>query len=135
MFNFETPFPGRNSVPPSFVSFFAFYIFSYLLSKTMGCFFWVPDVLCQHSEVVLWKLLNVQMIFWWICERESGLSILFLLHLRTAPRLHWFYLTFFKVFLNTTNSFRAGSHTDIGKALWSLTINCVLDYIVLNNAT
>ena len=34
---FKTPFPGRNSVPPSFVSFFVFYIFSYLLSKT-GCF-------------------------------------------------------------------------------------------------
>ena len=35
---FKTPFPGRNSIPPSFVSFFVFYIFSYLLSKTMGCF-------------------------------------------------------------------------------------------------
>ena len=35
---FKTPFPGRNSVPPSFVSFFVFYIFSYLLSKKMGCF-------------------------------------------------------------------------------------------------
>ena len=35
---FKTPFPGRNSVPPSFFSFFVFYIFSYLLSKTMGCF-------------------------------------------------------------------------------------------------
>ena len=35
---FKTPFPGRSSVPPSFVSFFVFYIFSYLLSKTMGCF-------------------------------------------------------------------------------------------------
>ena len=35
---FKTPFPGRSSVPPSFASFFVFYIFSYLLSKTMGCF-------------------------------------------------------------------------------------------------
>ena len=35
---FKTPFPGRSSIPPSFVSFFVFYIFSYLLSKTMGCF-------------------------------------------------------------------------------------------------
>ena len=25
--------------------------------------FWVPDVLCQHSEVVLWNLLSVQMFF------------------------------------------------------------------------
>ena len=28
----------KRSVPPSFVSFFVFYIFSYVLSKTMGCF-------------------------------------------------------------------------------------------------
>ena len=35
---FKTPFLGRSSVPPSFVSFFVFYSFSYLLSKTMGCF-------------------------------------------------------------------------------------------------
>ena len=33
-----TPFPGRVSVPSSFVSLFMFYILSYLLSKTMGCF-------------------------------------------------------------------------------------------------
>ena len=25
--------------------------------------FWVPDVLWQHSEVVLWNLLSVQMFF------------------------------------------------------------------------
>ena len=35
---FKTPFPGWSSVPPSFVSFFVFYIFSYLLLKTTGCF-------------------------------------------------------------------------------------------------
>ena len=35
---FKTPFLERSSVPTSFVSFFVFYIFSYLLSKTMGCF-------------------------------------------------------------------------------------------------
>ena len=35
---FKTPFPGRSSVPTSFVSVFVFYIFSYLLSKTAGCF-------------------------------------------------------------------------------------------------
>ena len=33
----KIPFPGRSSIPTSFV-FFDFYIFSYLLSKTMGCF-------------------------------------------------------------------------------------------------
>ena len=25
--------------------------------------FWVPDILCQHSEVVLWNLLSVEMFF------------------------------------------------------------------------
>ena len=35
---FKTPSPGRSSIPTSFVSFFVFYIFSYLLSKTMGSF-------------------------------------------------------------------------------------------------
>ena len=37
-FFFKTPFLGWSSVPTSFVSFFAFYIVSYLLLKTMGCF-------------------------------------------------------------------------------------------------
>ena len=32
------PFPGQISIPTSFVSLFIFYIFSYLLLKTMGCF-------------------------------------------------------------------------------------------------
>ena len=46
--------------------------------------FGVPDVLCQHSEVVLWNLLSVQMFFQWIFWGESGLPVLFLHHLRTA---------------------------------------------------
>ena len=33
----KTPFPGRISVPTSFASLFIFYIFFYLLSKSMGC--------------------------------------------------------------------------------------------------
>ena len=37
-FFFKTPFPGRMSIPASFVSLFIFYIFSYLLLKTMGYF-------------------------------------------------------------------------------------------------
>ena len=28
-----------------------------------GLLFWVPDVLCWHSEVVLWNLLSVQVFF------------------------------------------------------------------------
>ena len=50
-----------------------------------GLLFWVPDVFCQHSEVVLWNLLSVQMFFWWIYGGESGLYTLFLCHVRTAP--------------------------------------------------
>ena len=34
----KTPFPGGISVLSSFVSLFIFYVLSYLLSKTMGCF-------------------------------------------------------------------------------------------------
>ena len=35
---FKTPFPGQSSIPTFFASLFIFYIFSYLLSKTIGCF-------------------------------------------------------------------------------------------------
>ena len=48
---FKTPFPGRSSVPTSFVSFFVFYIFSYLLSKTLGCFY-----VCLMSSASIQKL-------------------------------------------------------------------------------
>ena len=37
-FLFKTPFPGWSSITTSFVSLFVFYIFFYLLLKTMGCF-------------------------------------------------------------------------------------------------
>ena len=49
--------------------------------KDNGLLFWVPDALCQHSEVVLWNLLSVQMFFWWIYGGERGLPVLFLHHL------------------------------------------------------
>ena len=48
---FKTPFPGRSSIPTSFVSCFIFYIFSYLLSKTMGCF-----SMCLMSSASVQKL-------------------------------------------------------------------------------
>ena len=35
---FKTPFQRQSSTPTSFVSLFVFYILSYLLSNTMGCF-------------------------------------------------------------------------------------------------
>ena len=81
---FKTPFPRWISIPTSFVSLFIFYIFFLPSFEDNGMLFWVPDVLCWHSEVVLWNLLSVQMFFWWICGGESGLPVLFLCHLRTA---------------------------------------------------
>ena len=76
--------PPQVSIPKSFVSVFVFYILSSLLLKRMS---WVPGVLCQHSQIVLWKLLNIRMIFWWICGEESGLPILFLHRLGTTSLL------------------------------------------------
>ena len=48
---FKTPFLGQSSIPTSFVSLFVFYIFSYLLSKTIGWFFW-----CLMSSASVQKL-------------------------------------------------------------------------------
>ena len=62
-------------------------------SEENGLPFWGPGILLQHSEVILWKLLSSQMIFWWICGGESGLLVLFLLHLRTAPSRYHFRLS------------------------------------------
>ena len=57
---FKIPFPGRNSIPPSFVSFFCLFLIFFPTSfRRVGLLFWVPDVLCRHSEVVLWNLLDV----------------------------------------------------------------------------
>ena len=72
---------------PSLPLLSLFYLLYFFLPpfKDNGLPFWVSDVLCQHSEVVLWNLLSIQMFFWWICGGESGLPVLFLRHLRTAP--------------------------------------------------
>ena len=43
--------------------FFIFYVFFLPPFEDNGLLFWVPDVLCQHSDVVLWNLLSVQMFF------------------------------------------------------------------------
>ena len=57
------PFPGRSSLPTSIVSFFGLLYFFLPPFEDNGLLFWVPDVLCRHSEVVLWNLLSVQMFF------------------------------------------------------------------------
>ena len=59
---FRTPFlDGSPSLP--LVSLFIFYIFFLPPLEDNGLPFCLPDVLCQHSEVVLWNLLSVQMFF------------------------------------------------------------------------
>ena len=55
---FKTPFLRWSSVPTSFVSLCLLYFFLPPFEDN-GLLFWVPDVLCQHSEVVLWNLLTV----------------------------------------------------------------------------
>ena len=57
------PFPGQSSLPTSFVSFFRLLYFFLPVFEDNDLLFWVPDVLCQHSEVVLWSLLSVEMFF------------------------------------------------------------------------
>ena len=81
---FKTPFQGRISVPTSFVSLFVFYIFSYLLSKTMGCFSG-----CLMSSAGIQKLFcgiysAFKCSFDEFVGGESDLPVLFLHHLRTA---------------------------------------------------
>ena len=58
---FKTPFPGWSSLPTSFVSFFRLLYFFLPVFEDNELLFWVPDVLCWHSEVVLWNLLSVKM--------------------------------------------------------------------------
>ena len=59
-------FSGFGLKPPA--SGFQSYSYSSLKTSPSpfednGMLFWVPDVLCQHSEVVSWNLLSVQMFF------------------------------------------------------------------------
>ena len=81
-------FSGLELKPPA--SGFQSYYYSTLKTspspfKDNGLPFWVPDILCQDSEVVLWNFLSIQIFFQWICQGESGLPVLFLCHLRIAP--------------------------------------------------
>ena len=48
---------GDPSLP--LLSLFLSFIFFLLPFEDNGLLFWVPDVLCRHSEVVLWNLLSV----------------------------------------------------------------------------
>ena len=94
--------------------------------------FWVPVVLCQYSEVVLWNLLGAQMFFWWICGGESGFPVLFLHHLRTAS-LFIHLLTHHLLNTHKTSGFR---HWEVNikyfiffvlkeLAVWNMSMQCL----------
>ena len=52
--------PSPDRTPSlSLLSLFLSFIFFPTSFRRVGLLFWVPDVLCQHSEVVLWNLLDV----------------------------------------------------------------------------
>ena len=57
--------PSWDGAPslPLLSLFLSFIFFPLPPFEDNGLLFWVPDVLCQHSLVVLWNLLNVQMFF------------------------------------------------------------------------
>ena len=81
---FYDSLPGTDLCPYLFcLSFYLLYFFLPPFEDN-GLLFWVPDVLCQYSEVVLWNVLSVQMFFWWLCGGESGLLHPILHHLRSA---------------------------------------------------
>ena len=56
--------PSRMNLHPYHfcLSFYLLYFFLPPFEDN-GLLFWVPDVLCWHSEVVLWNLLSIQMFF------------------------------------------------------------------------
>ena len=79
---------------PSLTLLSLFYLLYFVLPpfEDNGLLFWVSDVLCWRSEVVLCSLLSVQLFFRRICRGESGLPVLFLLHLSSSDRqvlYHW----------------------------------------------
>ena len=65
----QIPFLGRASLPgtelPPHLLCLLFHLLYFFppAFEGNGLLFWVPDVLCQHSEVVLWSLLSVEMFF------------------------------------------------------------------------
>ena len=57
-------FPSRDRAPsPPPLSPFLFLYFFLPVFEDNGLLFWLPDVLCPHSEVVFWSLLSVKMFF------------------------------------------------------------------------
>ena len=56
--------PSRDRSPSlTLLSLFLSFLFCPTSFQRQWLLFWELDVLCQHSEVVLWSLLSVQMLF------------------------------------------------------------------------
>ena len=87
---FKTPFLGWNSVPPSFVSFFVFYIFSYLLSKSWVAFLgaWCPLPAFRSCFVEFTRRLNALLMNLWGRKCSP----------RPIPPLSWLLPTFYVIF-------------------------------------
>ena len=66
---FKSPFLGQDPLPRTELPPYLLCLFFHLLYFFLPVFedndllFWIPDVLCQHSEVVLWNLLSVEILF------------------------------------------------------------------------
>ena len=60
---FQDSLPGMDLHPYLFCLSFYLLYFALPPFEESGLPFWLPGVLCQCSEVVLWNLLSVQMIF------------------------------------------------------------------------
>ena len=66
------PFPGQDflpstELPPCLLCLFFHLLYFFLpVFEDNDLLFWVPDVFCQHSEVVLWKLLGIEMFFFFL---------------------------------------------------------------------
>ena len=57
--------PQDRSPSLTLLSLFLSFIFVLPPFEENGLTFWVPGILHQRSEIVLWKLLSIQMMFWW----------------------------------------------------------------------
>lgn len=82
--SFTTPFLGCRSPSQTPLSPILSLSFALPHSKETGLPFWKSGVLCQCSVDVLWELFHKQMVFWYICGGEDGLTTLFLCHLETS---------------------------------------------------
>ena len=59
LLSFYDSLPGTELRPSLFCLFFCLLYFFLPPFEDNGMLFWVPDVLCRHSEVVLWNLLSI----------------------------------------------------------------------------